>query len=265
MCCAAQMLGAELSHWVETVLNTSVKLIAVIFAWCASTTHTFAFTLTFVSHSLTPALTRVSTLTFTPRLSLTLIHHPRLELQVPANGYLRLLLCHPRRSHVRARLLRNCGPAWVVGLCRVVSFLIPFKQTSSLSTFLPPDPLLFPSLGNLVAFCARSRLPFSFSPSLPTPSLAGSCTRIPGVVKPFHPDTSFLDEIIGYALGAAGFIWQLTTQFGLGFPLNIVRSLISPLLAVRSDPYICFSSSICYAGSPPLGNCRVVPSLAGSC
>lgn len=165
MCCAAQMLGAELSHWVETVLNTSVKLIAVIFAWCASTTHSFAFTFTFVSHSLAPALMRICTLTFTPKLSLTLNHHPRLELQVPANDYLRLLLCHPRRSHVRARFLRSCGAARVVRLCRVVSFLIPFKQTSSLSTFLPPDPLFsFPPW----VISSHSVLALVFpSPSLP--------------------------------------------------------------------------------------------------
>ena len=46
--------------------------------------------------------------------------------------------------------------------------------------------------------------------------------KLPGVVAPFDPDTSYVDEVIGYVLAAAGLLWQLSTSFGLPFPLNLV-------------------------------------------
>eukprot|EP00928_Gymnodinium_smaydae_P065338 TRINITY_DN484_c0_g1_i2.p1 TRINITY_DN484_c0_g1~~TRINITY_DN484_c0_g1_i2.p1 ORF type:complete len:433 (+),score=86.71 TRINITY_DN484_c0_g1_i2:73-1371(+) len=40
--------------------------------------------------------------------------------------------------------------------------------------------------------------------------------------EPFNPDTTYLDEMIAYPLGAIGFYFQLVHGFALVFPLNIV-------------------------------------------
>ena len=46
-------------------------------------------------------------------------------------------------------------------------------------------------------------------PCLPHPRLTLTLTRLPCVAKPFDPDDSNLDEIVGYVLAAAGFVFQL--------------------------------------------------------
>lgn len=46
--------------------------------------------------------------------------------------------------------------------------------------------------------------------------------KLPGVVAPFDPDTSYFDEAVGYTLAASGVFWQLTTGFNLPFPLNVI-------------------------------------------
>ena len=54
--------------------------------------------------------------------------------------------------------------------------------------------------------------------------------QLPGVVAPFHPDTSYFDEAVGYSLAALGVAWQLATAFSLPFPLNL---LLLPLTVVE--------------------------------
>jgi len=111
----AQALGPDLKHWVETLLDTAIKFVAVVFAW---------------------------------------------YLQMVISAFYSAL---------------RGGRTFALALCEVVH-----EQ----------------GWGHYVE-------------------------RLPGVAKPFHPDTSFLDEIIGYTLGAAGFVWQITSGFSLPFPLNL--------------------------------------------
>jgi len=47
-------------------------------------------------------------------------------------------------------------------------------------------------------------------------------SKVPLIKQPFDPDESFLDETIGYAIAAVGFIFQITNGFRLPFPLNII-------------------------------------------
>ena len=58
----------------------------------------------------------------------------------------------------------------------------------------------------------------------------GWLARLPCVAKPFDPDDSNLDEIVGYVLAAAGFVFQLQAGFALVFPLNLV---LLPLTTVE--------------------------------
>eukprot|EP00928_Gymnodinium_smaydae_P044389 TRINITY_DN29615_c0_g1_i1.p2 TRINITY_DN29615_c0_g1~~TRINITY_DN29615_c0_g1_i1.p2 ORF type:complete len:388 (-),score=102.35 TRINITY_DN29615_c0_g1_i1:229-1347(-) len=58
----------------------------------------------------------------------------------------------------------------------------------------------------------------------------GLLEKLPFVKKPFNPDESYLDEIIGFPLAAVGMYWQFKSQFGLPFwahiplfPLDIVE------------------------------------------
>mmetsp|Transcript_532 Transcript_532/g.1461 ORF Transcript_532/g.1461 Transcript_532/m.1461 type:complete len:371 (-) Transcript_532:441-1553(-) len=111
----AQALGPDLKHWVETVLDTAVKLVAIIFAW---------------------------------------------NLQMIISAFY---------SGIRG------GRMFALALCEVI----------------------------------HER------------GWGQHVERLPGVAKPFHPDTSFLDELVGYTLGAIGFTWQLYTGFTLFFPLNL--------------------------------------------
>ena len=67
-------------------------------------------------------------------------------------------------------------------------------------------------------------------PCLPHPRLTLTLTRLPCVAKPFEPDDSNLDEIVGYVLAAAGFVFQLQAGFALVFPLNLV---LLPLTTVE--------------------------------
>lgn len=46
--------------------------------------------------------------------------------------------------------------------------------------------------------------------------------RLPGVSKPFDPNTSYLDEAVQYTLAALGVAYQLGVGFQLPFPVNIV-------------------------------------------
>jgi len=46
--------------------------------------------------------------------------------------------------------------------------------------------------------------------------------KVPFVQKPFDPDESYLDEVIGYAIAAAGFSFQLFNGFQVPFPLDIL-------------------------------------------
>lgn len=39
---------------------------------------------------------------------------------------------------------------------------------------------------------------------------------------PFNPETSYLDEAVGYTVAVAGVLWQLSTGFAPPFPINIV-------------------------------------------
>lgn len=39
---------------------------------------------------------------------------------------------------------------------------------------------------------------------------------------PFDPDSSRLDEVVGYTVAAVGFTWQITSGFKLQFPLNLI-------------------------------------------
>lgn len=45
---------------------------------------------------------------------------------------------------------------------------------------------------------------------------------LPGVSKPFDPNTSYLDEVVVYTLAALGFAYQFLVGFSLPFPLNII-------------------------------------------
>jgi hypothetical protein len=54
------------------------------------------------------------------------------------------------------------------------------------------------------------------------PQYVGYVEALPGVAKPFHPDTSQLDEVVGYGLAGLGFTYQLLVGFGLPFPLNVL-------------------------------------------
>jgi len=58
----------------------------------------------------------------------------------------------------------------------------------------------------------------------------GWLAKLPCVAKPFEPDESNLDEIVGYVLAAAGFVFQLQAGFALFFPLNLV---LLPLTVVE--------------------------------
>ena len=40
--------------------------------------------------------------------------------------------------------------------------------------------------------------------------------------SPFDPQTTYLDEAVGYSLAAVGFAFQLSCGFSLPFPLNII-------------------------------------------
>ena len=46
--------------------------------------------------------------------------------------------------------------------------------------------------------------------------------KLPGVAKPFDPETTILDEVVGYGVAAVGFGTQLAFGFSVIFPLNIV-------------------------------------------
>jgi hypothetical protein len=54
--------------------------------------------------------------------------------------------------------------------------------------------------------------------------------KLPGVPAPFDPETTHVDEAVGYALAAVGFVMQLLFGFNLPFPLNI---LLLPLEIVE--------------------------------
>jgi len=54
--------------------------------------------------------------------------------------------------------------------------------------------------------------------------------KLPGVTAPFNPDTSYLDEVVGYSLAAGGLAFQLTNGFSLPFPLSL---LLLPLTIVE--------------------------------
>ena len=56
-------------------------------------------------------------------------------------------------------------------------------------------------------------------------------TLCPGIVdKDFDPNSSVLDEIVGYIIAAQGFMFQITNGFALTFPWNI---LLLPLNIVE--------------------------------
>lgn len=70
---------------------------------------------------------------------------------------------------------------------------------------------------------------------------AGACARVwqaqkgvtvcPGIVGAnFDPNESVLDEIVGYIIAAQGLMFQLTQDFALPFPWNM---LLSPLTLVE--------------------------------
>ena len=50
----------------------------------------------------------------------------------------------------------------------------------------------------------------------------GWLARLPCVAKPFDPNDSYLDEVVGYLLAGCGFVFQLKMGFELMFPLNLV-------------------------------------------
>ena len=45
---------------------------------------------------------------------------------------------------------------------------------------------------------------------------------LPGVPKPFDPETTYIDEVVGYLVAAVGFGTQILFGFSLGFPFNIL-------------------------------------------
>jgi len=45
---------------------------------------------------------------------------------------------------------------------------------------------------------------------------------LPGVPKPFDPETTYIDEIVGYLVAAVGFGTQLCFAFSIGFPINVL-------------------------------------------
>ena len=66
----------------------------------------------------------------------------------------------------------------------------------------------------------------------------GWMARLPDflVPKPFDPETTYLDEILGYSLAAVGFGFQFFSGFTLPFPLNIIflpLSLIEWFLRIQ--------------------------------
>ena len=50
----------------------------------------------------------------------------------------------------------------------------------------------------------------------------GWMQKLPCVTQPFKREESYLDEILGYSLAAAGFSFQILSGFQLPFPLNII-------------------------------------------
>jgi hypothetical protein len=54
--------------------------------------------------------------------------------------------------------------------------------------------------------------------------------KLPGVTKPFSPDTSYFDEVVAYSLAGLGIVWQLSSGFVLGFPINL---LLLPLTIIE--------------------------------
>ena len=50
----------------------------------------------------------------------------------------------------------------------------------------------------------------------------GWIAYVPLVAKPFDPNESYADEVVGYTLGAAGFCFQLFNGFALPFPWNLL-------------------------------------------
>ena len=52
--------------------------------------------------------------------------------------------------------------------------------------------------------------------------LQGWINYLPCVANPFDPNDSYIDEAIGYTLGAIGFYFQITNGFALQFPLNLI-------------------------------------------
>jgi len=53
-------------------------------------------------------------------------------------------------------------------------------------------------------------------------SQQGWINYLPCVANPFDPNDSYIDEAIGYTLGAIGFYFQITNGFALQFPLNLI-------------------------------------------
>eukprot|EP00435_Cladocopium_sp_Y103_P057668 s912_g19.t4 len=71
----------------------------------------------------------------------------------------------------------------------------------------------------------------------------GLTDSLPFVKKPFNPDESYLDEVIGYPLAILGFYFQMTHYFGvLPFPLDWLLwplSFVEGLLEIQaSDPWL---------------------------
>lgn len=46
--------------------------------------------------------------------------------------------------------------------------------------------------------------------------------KIPGVPAPFDPETTKVDEFVGYGIAAIGFCLQVFGGFSLGFPMNLI-------------------------------------------
>merc|ERR1719387_3079206 len=50
------------------------------------------------------------------------------------------------------------------------------------------------------------------------------------ITRPYDANLSYLDEIIGWPLAAAGFTWQFTNGFLLQFPFNVI---LAPFVAIE--------------------------------
>eukprot|EP00756_Hemistasia_phaeocysticola_P060125 Hpha_TRINITY_DN3760_c0_g1::TRINITY_DN3760_c0_g1_i1::g.23867::m.23867 len=148
----------------------------------------------------------------------TMMHKPATFLIAP-------VLHHLSRLHDGQPHYQQWTPLVIDYTCKITGMMIAWKIQQVLSAFHSA------ARGGLMVSQGLMRL-IARSAGLPSTAEAAAAAKDIGYRWLWDPDSSYIDELVGYTLAAGGFYYQLHMNFALPFPFNLV---LLPLRILESQ------------------------------